>query len=153
MFFVGGIHGTGKSVFASKMATELGLTHVSASDIIHQQKIATKNVEDVNKNQNTLVSGFYGLPAGKYIIDGHYTLLDKENSVVRVPLEVFSLLKPKRIIILISDIEKIHARLLKRDGVRYSLDILRNMQIEEESYYLELCKYLNSDVEIIDNNF
>lgn len=151
--FVGGIHGTGKSFFAARRAIDLGIDHVSASDIIYNQRVISKRVEDINRNQNALVEGFYTLPKGKYILDGHYTLLDRNSDIKRVPINVFSMLRPKKMILLVSDIEKIYRRLIDRDGIEYSLDILKKMNDEEKCYYLELCEYFNIDSDIIYNDF
>ena len=151
--FIGGIHGTGKSVFASNYARESGLNYVSASDIIYNQNITNKKVENVDRNQDVLVAGFYSLPDPKYVMDGHYTLLDKNNAIARVPLSTFVSLNPKRLILLISEIEQIYARLLKRDGRQYSLELLSLMQNEEKKYYYELCEHFDLENEIIINNF
>lgn len=151
--FVGGIHGTGKSVFASACSKDLGLDHISASNIIYQQNVLDKNVADIDKNQDVLVTGFYSLPSSRYIMDGHYALLDKNSSISRIPINTFTLLKPKRLVLLTSRIEQIYTRLLKRDGKQYSLDLLSAMQHEEKKYYLELCEHLSVKEEIIPNDF
>jgi adenylate kinase len=151
--FVGGIHGTGKSFFAANIASKSGLCHVSASQLIYNQTIKDKNVDSISINQDILVKGFNSLPISKYIMDGHYTVLEQENIITRVPLDTFISLKPQRLILLKSDTNKIYQRLLKRDNKQYSLGLLKQMQEEEEKYYLELCSYFEINIEIVENDF
>lgn len=53
--FVGGIHGTGKSFFASRYAKKLDINHISAGELIFQQKnLLEKKVANIGKNQYLL---------------------------------------------------------------------------------------------------
>lgn len=152
--FVGGIHGTGKSFFASRYAKDLGLNHISAGELIFQQKnLLEKKVANIGKNQDLLTEGFHSLPSGKYIMDGHYTLLDRRENVMRVPLHTFESLKPNRLLLLVSDVEHVYTRLLERDGKDYSIDLLSIMQKAEKEYYKELCVHFSLKEEIIENNY
>jgi adenylate kinase len=87
VFFIGGIHGVGKTTFCKQLITNLNnFKHLSASDIIKKYKNSdefdTKRVKDIDKNQLLLINGLKKEKKDSNILlDGHFVLLDKEDNI------------------------------------------------------------------------
>jgi len=144
VIFVGGIHGVGKSTICKKLCSDLGLEYLSASKLISDYKnILSRKIIDVGKlvkdiaqNQDILVRAVKENIEldKKYIIDGHFTLLDSAGDVQAIPLSVFSGLSLAGIVVLIDDPAAIQKRLSLRDGKQFDLELLESMQNQELSH-------------------
>lgn len=153
--FIGGIHGVGKSQFSSQLAEELGLKHASAGELISRQKREAskldKKVRDVAANQDILIAAIQtsGLQDAKFILDGHFCLLDAAGSVKQIPLATFSALAPACVLVLTAEISVIRERLLARDGKDYPADLLNAMQQAEIAHAKYVCETLRIPLEIL----
>lgn len=135
--FVGGVHGVGKTTFLNGTLKQLGFASFSASDLIKRQELPTRNdktVDDVAKNQVGLAieSSKESEKHRLYAIDGHFTLLSNEKTVLKIPVEVFSALHLDCLILLSSSCEEIQARLNSRDGTTWSKSLIRAFVRKEE---------------------
>ncbi|MEY3499388.1 MAG: hypothetical protein RL308_1057 [Bacteroidota bacterium] len=98
--FIGGIHGVGKSTICEKICKETSLQYLSASKLIKwgemNEGLLSKQVEDVNITQQRLLIGLDNTVNEDkvYLLDGHYSLFNKKNEIVTVPLETFHQLNP-----------------------------------------------------------
>lgn len=135
IIFVGGVHAVGKSTFADyvrKIASNIEL--LSCSALLNWENPEDKEVEDVMTNQERLISALNNVVDidKPYLIDGHFCLLDQNHNIVPVDYAVIKAINPRRIFLLVEDINVIHDRLLTRDGMDYSLNLLSEMSAKEQ---------------------
>jgi adenylate kinase len=159
IFFVGGIHGVGKGTICKKIASKSELIHITASEVLKWNEISSsgdKLVENISSTQEKLIFGLNNLidRHKKYLLDGHFCLLNSLNVPCKIDEETFDILKPKVISIVIDDVEKITKRLENRDSKRYCISVLNELQ----SLEIEYAKYLSKKysvpyIEIKDNNY
>jgi adenylate kinase len=138
VIFVSGIHGVGKGTQCQLYSQCTGIPWYSASSIIKTEKqsaiaVNTKAVEDPIENQNLLLRGvrrvLTSIPT--ILLDGHFTVLDSQNSIVRIDVEVFVQLQLQGIVVLKDSPFKICDRLRKRDGRKWAVDNVSSHQQEE----------------------
>lgn len=147
--FLAGIHGVGKSYLGSRIPKDLGLTHVSASTLIREERSLPewgkdKLVSNVDLNQVALAAAVRRRnEAGeKLLIDGHFVLLNKDKSFALLGEEVFQSLNLAQIILLEANIETIAARLQERDGQNVDLAKLKEFINTEASQANLVCEQL-----------
>lgn len=156
--FIGGIHGVGKSTVCKSICTDTGLIHLTASDVLKWNELKldniAKNVVDIKYNQDRLINGLTAIVSepNKYLLDGHYCLLGKEDIITKVPLETFIQLNPFSLNIIIDDIFLIKERLEVRDNRPYNSDLLNKMQENEIAYAKEISDILNVKLNICTSN-
>lgn len=159
IIFVGGIHGVGKGTICKEISLNTGLTHLTASQILKWEEISedgNKLVENISSTQDRLIKGLKNLvkKEEKYLLDGHFCLLNSDGIPNRVDEDVFDQINPKTIVIVIEDVEKITKRLKVRDGKIYDIKVLDELQQME----IEYAKYLSNKysvpyIEIKDGNY
>lgn len=148
IIFIGGVHGVGKGTICQKIKDNLDFTHLSASEVLKwddfNKEKGGKKVEDVSATQHQLIENLKKIvnPQRKYLLDGHFCLLKKDNSIERVSLKVFQQINPLAVIIVKEKPEIICERLQKRDGQTYNTSQIEIMQKEEIESAKELCAYL-----------
>lgn len=146
IIFIGGIHGVGKGTLCKRIESELGIIHLSASEVLKWKDFnvdsSDKRVSDIDSTQDCLLKNLKGVitPGKTYLLDGHFCLLNKESKIEKVPEEVFIGINPKKIIVLSETPEIIAKRLYQRDGKRYETSLLEKMQNTE----IEHAQYLSS---------
>lgn len=137
IIFIGGVHGVGKGTICQKIKEKLDFTHLSASEVLKwddfKNEKGDKRVENVSTTQQRLIENLKNIvnPKKKYLLDGHFCLLKKDNSIERVPLKVFQQINPLAVIIVKEKSEVIRERLQKRDGRTYNISQIEMMQKEE----------------------
>jgi len=146
IIFIGGIHGVGKGTLCERIESELGIVHLSASEVLKWKDFnvdsSDKRVADIDATQDRLLKNLKGVvTSGKtYLLDGHFCLLNKESKIEKVPEEVFIGINPKKIIVVSETPEIIAKRLSQRDGKRYETSLLEKMQNTE----IEHAQYISS---------
>lgn len=142
--FIGGIHGVGKSTICKQICDKLDIEYLSASEVLKWKEInedfKNKKVENIASTQHRLIIGLTNTIQKNrhYLLDGHYCLLNSENSIVNIPLETFKKINPISLNIITGNIDEIKERLEKRDGKPYSFDLLEKMQVNELEYAKKL---------------
>lgn len=113
-------------------------------------------VKSLDTTQSRLIKGLDALikNINTYLLDGHYCLLNSNSKPEKVSEKTFEIINPKVMAIVIEETEIIYERLKQRDGTKYSLSLLNEMQEMEIDY----AKYLSSKfnkpyVEIHKNNY
>jgi len=150
IYFVGGIHGVGKSTICKRLASELDIEYLSASEVLKWNEINTdiknKRVNDIPNTQDRLINGLKGiiLSNKRYILDGHFCLFNKDGIATKIPLETFLSINPITLTIIIGDIEEITLGLASRDKRDYSQESLKYMQDLEETYADNISNALNT---------
>lgn len=159
IIFIGGIHGVGKGTICKKIAIQTGITHLTASQILKWEEISDPNnklVKDILSTQERLIKGLKNIVKKdkKYLLDGHFCLLDSDGIPNRINENTFDLINPKAIVIVIDEVQNIVKRLEERDNKIYDVNILNELQKMEIEYakYLSV-KYHIPYIEIKDNNY
>jgi adenylate kinase len=148
IIFIGGIHGVGKGTLCKEVCTERGLKHLSASEVLKWVEISEKEnklVADFPLSQNRLIRNLqHQVKASeKYLLDGHYCLLNPNLEPEKIDFETFELLNPFAFSIVVDEIQEIKNRLEKRDNREYSYDLLSKFQQIELQYSIEIADKLN----------
>lgn len=149
IIFVGGIHGVGKGTICKEISLNTGLIHLTASQVLKWEEISdsdNKLVKNLNSTQNKLIMGLKKLikKDKKYLLDGHFSLLNSDGIPSRIDEDTFDQINPKAIAIVIDDIGKIAQRLKVRDDKFYEIEILNELQQME----IEYAKYLSDKYSI-----
>lgn len=145
IIFIGGVHGVGKSTFVNSVKAQCPFVEgISCSTIMKWKNPAQKKVENVEENQNKLLTNLpYFIDLDKnYLLDGHFCLLTEKNTIERVPIEVFENINPDMIILLEECPTVICQRLSDRDTIQYSEDLIKNFLLEERMYANEVADTL-----------
>lgn len=154
IYFIGGIHGTGKTSICKLLSNKYKIPHYSSGILINKGKQTYKQVDKIMDNQEILIKEIEKL--SKYnnniILDGHYTLLDTNNNIQYISDELFSNLSIKQMILLECNVEIIYNRLKERDGIEYDKNILLKLQEAEKNYYNNLCNKFNFQYKIYDTS-
>ena len=159
IIFIGGIHGVGKGTICKEISLKTGLTHLTASQILKWEEISeegNKLVENISSTQDRLIKGLKNLikKDKKYIIDGHFCLLDANGIPSRIDEGTFDQINAKILAIVIDDVVKITKRLKARDGKIYDVKVLNELQQMEVEYAKYLSnKYSVPYIEIKDGNY
>tara|TARA_B110001452_G_C15235765_1_gene427846 strand:+ start:77 stop:604 length:528 start_codon:yes stop_codon:yes gene_type:complete len=159
IIFIGGIHGVGKGTICKKISTSKNIIHLSASEVLKWEKISAKKnklVKSLDMTQNRLIKGLDALiqNADTYLLDGHYCLLNFKSKTEKVSEKTFEIIDPKVMAIAIENTEIIYERQKQRDGTKYSLSLLNEMQEMEIDYAKFLSsKYNKHYVEIHKGNY
>lgn len=159
IIFIGGIHGVGKGTICKEISLNTGLIHLTASQILKWEEISNsdnKLVKNITSTQNRLIIGLKNLikKDKKYLLDGHFCLLNSDGIPCRIDEDTFDQINPKAIVIVIDTVEKIFKRLEVRDGKIYDIKVLNELQQME----IEYAKYLSNKysvpyIEIKDRNY
>lgn len=158
IIFIGGIHGVGKGTLCENIKSFNDIKHLSASELLKWSDLNTdvsnKKVLNINSTQQRFILGLkQSVNANeKYILDGHFCLLTKKETIERVPYTIFKKIDPLAIILVTEDPQIICERLSNRDNKVYDADILDKMQNEERIYANEICEKLSLELLEIKSN-
>lgn len=158
MIFVSGIHGVGKSYFCEMIKNRLGINSYSASQLItirRNQGFSTdKLVSDINDNQSLLVAAINELrnTERKFILDGHFCLLNSKGEITRIPADTYSALRSDRLILLTEKPEVILERRFKRDGIEADIMEIEAFQNAEKKYAEEIAEQLGIPLIVSDGS-
>ncbi|MBS6591374.1 MAG: AAA family ATPase [Ruminococcus sp.] len=154
MIFISGIHGVGKSFFCNQVKRLTGIAAYTASELISSEKnelfSANKQIKDIDDNQYYLLRAVKRLNSidEKFILDGHFCLLNSSGQITRIPIDTFIKLAPSAIILLTEKPEVIAERRKTRDNICCNIDEIAQFQKEEISYSKEIAKLLSVELKI-----
>lgn len=158
IIFVGGIHGVGKSTICQQLCDELSMEYLSASDVLKWKDInkdlKNKKVENIPYAQDRLIIGLKNIlqEDKRYLLDGHYCLLNKDNEVENISLDTFVQINPTVLCVILGNISEIKNRLETRDNKLYEYELLEYLQKSELTYAKSLSEVLNIPLYIGNNN-
>jgi adenylate kinase len=156
IIFLGGIHGTGKGYVSERLCKILPLEYLSASELIKWKEInqdaQNKTVENIPDTQKLLMKALQATCEDNrsYLLDGHYCLLNNEQSPTKVPFKVFENINPIALLLTLTEPEIIVKRLLERDNKLYNRTVIENMQNLEIEYVKEISVKLRVPMFIAD---
>lgn len=148
LVFIAGVHGTGKGHFCERLLRTVQWQYLSASSLLKWSEYTDdpldKAVKSIPETQERLLKGLEKacVAGGRYLLDGHLTLLDEAGTVTRIDRKVFEHIDPKAIILKTEIAEVVQERLQQRDGKTYSLTLIEHMLREESNYSVELAEHL-----------
>lgn len=164
IIFVGGIHGVGKGTFCKNLVENFGYQHLTASEVLKWDEISdlkNKEVKNIASTQERLISNLNQIikPNHKYLLDGHFTLLNSQGEPEKIEDVTFEEINPISIMLLTCDPETIIYRLNKRDNSAHSYNTLNKMQLMEiehanhisQKLKIPLFEVENEDKQIIYN--
>lgn len=151
MIFLGGVHGVGKSSMCTEVAGKIELGFFSASSIISQEKTSRSldsrtTVHDMKDNQYLLLRGIEKIQRQRnlFILDGHFSLRQKNNKILPIPLDVFINLGVKYILLINDNPLLIANRLSVRDNLFYAASDIELLQLSE----IDNAKHISSSMGI-----
>jgi len=149
IIFVGGIHAVGKGTVCKELTEKFNFEHLSASQVLKWDEISdskNKKVQNFTTTQDRLLTNLNRIvkPNKKYLLDGHFTLLNLNGEPEKIDESTFVGIQPESIILLICEPKIIFERLKQRDDSIYELSVLEKMQQME----IEYAKYISKKLEI-----
>lgn len=158
ILFVGGIHAVGKGTIFKELAEKFNFEHLSASQVLKWNEISdskNKKVQNFTTTQDRLLTNLSKIikPNVKYLLDGHFTLLNSNGEPEKIDETTFVGIRPESIILLTCEPKIIFERLKQRDESIYKLSVLKKMQQMEVEYAEYISKKLEIPLfKIIDGN-
>lgn len=148
IIFLGGVHGVGKNTLCRASLNDTSIVALSSSEVLRWSEISpkeNKKVKDINATQDRLIAGLRKMIEfdRKYILDGHFCLLDKDGEVKRIPFETFRAINPSGIVVLTDSPSLIVKRLSERDNTKYTTSLIDSFQKEEVEYAKEVSSILS----------
>ncbi|WP_271765966.1 ATP-binding protein [Aquimarina algiphila] len=148
IIFVGGIHGVGKGTVCKELSQKFNFEHLSASQVLKWNEISdlrNKKVQNFATTQERLLTNLNQIiqPNKKYLLDGHFTLLNSNGEPEKIDDSTFVGIQPESIILLTMQPSIIFERLKQRDNSTYKLNVLKKMQKMEFEHANHISKKLN----------
>jgi len=149
IIFIAGIHAVGKGTFCEKLTQKFNLEYLSASQVLKWNDISdlkNKKVQDFSITQDKLLINLNKIikPNKKYLLDGHFTLLNSNGQPEKINESTFIGIQPQLIILLTCEPQIILERLKQRDNTKYKLSVLEKMQEME----VEHANYISKKLKI-----
>lgn len=133
-----GIHGVGKTTLLNKLKDSIDLAALSISDLIRQAgndiKREEKHTTNIQNNQflwKEKLKEYSFLKDELVVLDGHFTLLDKNGDIVELPFETFDGIDIRKIVLKRELPSVIKDRLENRDRTLWDIDLIDNFQETE----------------------
>lgn len=152
IFFLGGIHGSGKTTIGKILAKKLGIEYLSASRLIKWEERNVdkldKRVLDINETQELLLKMLYKkINTQKiYLLDGHYCLINNLNQITPIPFKVFKEINPLCFILLDEPFITVKNRLIKRNHNPEFIEIVNKLAKHEYEYAYQLSQTIDKEL-------
>ena len=137
--FVAGIHGVGKTFLCAPVAKQLGIRHVTASQLIREERglqswCAEKRVSGVEENQSALISAANRLRSAnkKLLLDGHFVLRLPNGEFNEIDTQVFRDLQIGAVLLLEAELDTVIERLKARGDTSWTASELQILAKREE---------------------
>ena len=152
VYFLAGIYGVGKSTLGGELSKRLNIPFFSAGDLISEVNGevygANKVVADKDKNQNILAQRVSRLLENhpRILLAGHFCIVNSEGKVDPLSEHVFGELGIEKIILLEAEMMQIADHLNRRDGKRYSVELIKQMAATEREMAYNIAAKLSCTV-------
>ncbi|MCW3168480.1 ATP-binding protein [Chryseobacterium sp. 09-1422] len=156
IIFIGGIHGSGKGRICEEITGKSNLVHLTASQVLKWNEISNKNekiVKNISDTQNRLIDNLKNIVSdkNKYLLDGHFCLLNKDRIPEKIPIKTFLDIAPVKLILVTANPELIRERLANRDNMNYSIELIEKFQNLEIEFSKEISHVLGSPLHLINS--
>jgi adenylate kinase len=149
VIFLAGVHGVGKGFLGTPVAISMGITHLTASQLIREEKgKATwgndKKTSDLDDNQLALIRAVDKkcLSHSSILLDGHFVLRDSHGILTHLEIAVFKKLNLVGVILLTEDANVIATRLARRDNGSPNVQAISELAEAELAHARAVCKEL-----------
>lgn len=156
VIFLSGVHGVGKGFLGAPAARALGMDHLTASQLIREEKgrvtwETDKRVSEVDDNQSALIRAVARRRASgrDILLDGHFVLRGPSGNLVPLAKEVFADLQLSGVILLTKDTQAIVDRLISRDGMAVSSEFIAELAAEELAHANYVCNMLRLPLDVL----
>lgn len=154
-----GIHGVGKTTLTKKLKKLLTITSLSISDLIRKSgnNIQTndKLTKGINQNQELWEEELIKIPFDEeeiVFLDGHFTLLNQEGDIIKLPFSTFDGINLNKIILKIEEPKVIQERLENRDHKEWDVKLITDFQNSEIERAQEFSKLKNIPIFVYESN-
>ncbi|EGR2261177.1 AAA family ATPase [Vibrio parahaemolyticus] len=140
--FVSGVHGSGKGTLCRSLNDLSCVKSYSASDLIKNNSDYiedSKLVDNAEKNQAALIRGISSLKEKKFLIDGHFCLLNNDMEIVDIDYAVFDAMNISLVVFVECDPEELRRRLMLRDNTKFAVELLSSFQNAELERAKKFC--------------
>lgn len=156
IIFIGGVHGSGKGTICKSIKGKTEFIHLTASEVLKWEELNSqeeKKVANINQMQDRLVYNLNKVVKfnKKYLLDGHYSLLNKDGAPEKIPLQTFKDIDPIKLILVTAEPKVIKERLESRDSKYYDIKLIEDFQNLEFKYANQLSQILESPILIINS--
>ncbi|MBR3377238.1 MAG: AAA family ATPase [Mogibacterium sp.] len=159
VYFVAGVYGVGKSTLCDSISKELGIPHVSASEVIScntgEQYGKRKYVTNANRNQQVLINEIQRIQKStpQIILSGHFCIFDRQERIECLPNFVYKELSMKKILLLEADIDRIVLNLKGRDQKKYGYESIKKLVLAERAQAITISQQLRIPLKIYTMTF
>lgn len=154
-----GIHGVGKTTLTDTLKNKLSITSIAISDLIRKSgnniRTNEKFTKGINQNQEVWKEELIKMSFDKgetVFLDGHFTLLNQEGEIIKLPFSTFDGLNLNKIILKIENPEVIQERLERRDQKEWDVKLITDFQNSEIERVREFSKLKNIPIFVYENN-
>jgi adenylate kinase len=149
VIFLAGVHGVGKGFLGTPVANSMGITHLTASQLIREEKGQStwgidKKTSDLDNNQLALIRavGQRRLTHPHILLDGHFVLRDAQGVLTPLAISVFKELRLSGVILLTEAERVIASRLALRDKVMPDVQAISELAAAELTHAQAVCTEL-----------
>lgn len=147
--FVGGIHAVGKTFVLKAACAELGVRHVTASQLIREQRgtanwTTSRQVDEVDENQRALVAAVRHLEeqGDRLVLDGHFVLRRGVNIHEKIGTDTFAAIMVRGAILLEAPIATVLKRLQERGDNTWTTQEIDLFAEAERQHGASVCEAL-----------
>lgn len=147
--FLAGAHAVGKTYLAERTAALVGLHHVTASQLIREERgyatwTVDRRVRDADANQEALIRAVVRRSCSqRLLLDGHFVLRGDDGGLIRLAVEVFSALRVSATVLIEAPFEVVAERLAKRHRGEVPLSAIRELSAAERDHADHVCSVLD----------
>lgn len=156
--FLAGAHGVGKTYLAHRTALRLGVQHVTASELIKEERgratwTHDRRVHQVAENQEALIAAVArrGSACQPLLLDGHFVLRGSAGQLVELGLDVFARLHVAAVVLIEAPDEIVAERLASRGGPCAELSSIRALATAERAHARRVCSLLGLPLVSLDS--
>jgi adenylate kinase len=156
VIFLAGVHGVGKGFLGTPVASSIGITHLTASQLIRDEKgQATwgtdKKTSDLDDNQLALIRavGQRRLIHPNILLDGHFVLRNAQGVLTPLATTVFKELHLTGVILLTEEANIIASRLAMRDKGTPDVQAISELAVAELAHAQAVCHELELPLAVI----
>ena len=156
VIFLAGVHGVGKGFLGTPVANSMGITHLTASQLIREEKGqatwgSDKNTSDLDDNQLALIRavGQRRLTPPSILLDGHFVLRNAQGVLTPLATTVFKELHLTGVILLTEGAKIIASRLAMRDTGTPDVQAISELAEAELAHAQVVCNELELPLAVI----
>lgn len=156
VIFLAGVHGVGKGFLGAPVANSIGITNLTASQLIREEKgRATwgtdKMTSDLDDNQLALIRAVSQrrLAHPSILLDGHFVLRNAQGVLTPLATTVFKELRLTGVILLTEESNIIASRLAIRDKGTPDVQAISELAVAESAHAQVVCNELELPLAVI----